>query len=85
MTVQTDIPKYVSPKGGPKRMLNPEYVALWEPHLAEGLSAKHVGEIFGVSKESVLKYYPGRGWNAKQKIEHSIAVRALNRLPSRVW
>jgi hypothetical protein len=80
MTITTEMPKYVSVKGGPKRMLNPEFVALWESYLDEGLSAKAVGEIFGVPKESVLKYYPGRGWNAQQKLEHSIAIRTLNRI-----
>lgn len=58
--------------------LNPEYIALWESYLDEGLSVKHVAEIFAVSKDTVNKYYPGRGWTHEQVTAHGIAVRQYN-------
>lgn len=79
MTVQTCVPKY-SEQRGARRTMNPEYIALWESYLDEGLSAKQVGEIFGVAKTTVLNHYPGRGWTPKQRLDYSMDVKRLNRL-----
>lgn len=81
-----DVPKFLPAKDGRiiKRM-NPEFVALWEPYLDEGMSAKAVGEIFGVAHSTVARHYPGRGWSPEQKLEHSLSVRALNKINSRMW
>lgn len=51
------------------RSLNPEYVALWEPYLDEGMPYAHVAEIFGVKGITVRRYYPGRGWTQRQCAE----------------
>lgn len=76
-TTITDIPKYVRHRGAIKS-LNPEFVALWESYLDEGLSAKHVAEIFGVHADTVRKYYPGRVWTVPQKLEYGLAIRNFN-------
>ena len=49
--------------------LNPDFVALWKPCLEEGMSYKHVAEMFGVSKGSVRNAYPGMGWTMEQARE----------------
>lgn len=54
---------------GKGTVVNPEYAALWGPHLDEGMGYKHVAEIFGVHKHTVRKYYPGRGWTQRQAAE----------------
>lgn len=48
-----------------------EELANWEAALDEGMGYKHVGEVFGVSRVTVAKYLPGRGWNRKQIGQHS--------------
>jgi len=58
--------------------INPEYVALWESYLDEGLSYKHVAEVFGVGKETVRSYYPGRGWTHKQLSAHGTFMKHHN-------
>ena len=75
--VDPAIPKYLPVPG---RKINPDFVALWEPYLTEGMAVKHVAQIFGVHKATVSKYYPGRGWNREQILEHSHAVKALNKV-----
>jgi len=58
MTETKQLPeKYVG-----RHIMNPEYVALWEPYLDEGMGYRHVAEMFGVHANTVSKYYPGRGW-----------------------
>lgn len=65
--MKTDVPKYVPVRnGGAAIKMNPEYVALWESYLDEGMAAKHVGEIFGVHVQTIRKYYPGRAWSNKE-------------------
>lgn len=79
--VDTQVPKYLpAERGGLKKSLNPEFVKLWESYLDEGMSRTAVAEVFGVSAKSVRKYYPDRGWDAKTQLEHSFAVKALNRV-----
>lgn len=78
MTVKTYVPKHLPIAGGGRRM-NPAYVALWESYLDEGMSVKDVAEMFGVAPATVSKHYPGKSWNAEQKLELSLAVRAHNR------
>lgn len=69
-------PKYV--REGRIRRINPEYVALWESYLDEGLSAQHVAEIFGVATTSVLMYYPGRGWTREEARAHGTFMKHHN-------
>lgn len=77
----TDVPKYLpAERGGLQKKLNPAFVALWESYLDEGMSAKAVAEIFGVAHSTVARKYPGRGWTAEQKLEHSFSMRRLNRI-----
>lgn len=78
MTVQTDVPKYV--KDGRHYRMNPEYVALWESYLDEGMAAKHVAELFGVHNDTVRKYYPGRQWTYDQARELAAMNRRMNRV-----
>lgn len=61
------------------RKVTPEEVAEWGKALDEGLAFKHVAEVFGVNKDTVAKYLPGRGWTKKQAIEHSHEVKRFNR------
>lgn len=86
VTVQTDIPKYVSVRydNSTGRQLNPEYIALWESYLDEGMAAKHVAELFGVHPETVRKYYPDRVWTKDQARELSLAMRNFNRQMQKV-
>lgn len=77
----TDVPKYLPAKRGrTQNQFNPEFVKLWEPYLDEGMSRTAVAEVFGVAATSVRKYYPDRGWDAKTRLEHSLAVKALNKV-----
>ena len=79
-----EVPRHLPTKQDPSKLcvreLNPAFIALWESYLDEGMSAKHVGEIFGVAKTTVLRHYPGRGWDAKTKLQYSMDVKALNRV-----
>jgi hypothetical protein len=79
VTVRTDVPKYIPGRGAAKKM-NPEYVALWEPYLDEGMAAKHVGQIFGVDQVTVARYYPGRQWTYDQARELAAMNRHMNRV-----
>lgn len=77
----TAVSKWIPRKpGGVALKLNPEYVKLWEPYFDEGLSAAHVAEIFGVTKRTVADHYPFRVWNRQQILEHSLAVKAFNKV-----
>lgn len=67
MTVKTDVPKHLP---GHRQKLNPDYVALWESYLDEGMSGQHVAEIFGVHKNTVAKYYPDKVWSPEQQFQH---------------
>lgn len=60
-------------------VMNPEYVALWEPYLEEGMGYKHVAEVFGVGKSTVRNHYPGRGWTHRQVVEQGRFMRDHNR------
>lgn len=77
MTVKTNLPKLVW--DGRRRSMNPEFVALWESYLDEGMAAKHVGEMFGVHGDTVRKYYPEKVWTPEQARELSILNRKHNR------
>ena len=70
--------KYLPTEGRGARVLNPDYVALWEPYLAEGMSGKAVAEVFGVAKHTVYKYYPGRGWTNSQAGQLGTAMKYHN-------
>ena len=48
---------------------NPAFAALWEPYLDEGYSYTAVGQIFGVSRNTVKRFFPDRGWTMKQSLE----------------
>lgn len=61
--------KYVRHPSNNTMMVNPEYAALWESYLDEGMPYSRVAEIFGVHRNVVAKYYPGRGWTRKQCVE----------------
>lgn len=39
---------------------------------------QHVAEAFGVSKVTVMKYLPGRGWTHKQVTEHGTFMKHHN-------
>ena len=77
MSLMTDIPKYVAQAHGGRRV-NPEYLALMEPYLDEGMHAKAVSEIFGVSTDTVLRHFPGRGWTLKQARELGTTMKHFN-------
>lgn len=62
-------PKYVPREDGNGIRMNPAFIALWEPYLAEGMPGSAVAEIFGVNKHSVYKYCRGRGWSHQQVSE----------------
>ena len=74
--MKTDVPRYVYTPGQdrvpPRRTFNPDFVALWKPYLDEGMSAKHVAEIFSTNEKMIHKYYPGRGWTHKQVVTHAL-------------
>lgn len=80
-TVQTDVPKYIVVRRAHStgRQLNPEYIALWESYLDEGMAAKHVAELFGIHPATVRKYYPHKVWTYAQARELSLAMRNFNR------
>lgn len=84
MTVQTEVPKYVSRKSSAGRMVNPEYVALWESYLDEGMAAKHVAEMFGVSATTVRNHYPDKVWTYDQARELGLTMKHHNRKMKRV-
>lgn len=73
--------RFTVPKIAPgyKRKLNPEYVALWESYLDEGMSRQHVAEIFGVHKSSVRYHYPDKGWTPEEQLKYAQTMRAHNR------
>lgn len=48
------------------KTITPEDIAQWEIALDEGMSYKHIGEMFGVHKETISKHLPGRGWTREQ-------------------
>lgn len=81
MTIQTDVPKYVMKRNANNtgRIINPEYVALWESYLDEGMAAKHVAELFGIHPETVRRYYPEKVWTNDQARDLSLATRNFNR------
>jgi uncharacterized protein YjcR len=62
-------------KGG---TVTPEDIAQWEAALDEGYAYKHIGEMYGVHRETVRKHLPGRGWNRKQITEHGQVMRQFN-------
>lgn len=74
--------KFGVPKLAPgyKQKLNPEYVALWESYLDEGMSGKGVADIFGVNKNTVAKYYPDKVWTREQQFEHFQTMRDASRI-----
>lgn len=76
-TSNTGVPRFVY--NGKRKTFNPDFVALWESYFDEGMSRKHVAEVFSVDQSSVEKYYPGRGWTPQQAREHGVFVRQINR------
>jgi response regulator of citrate/malate metabolism len=58
--------------------VTPEVIAEWSKALDEGMSYQHIGEQFKVSKATVRKYLPGRGWTRKQITSHGVLVRQHN-------
>ena len=77
MSIQTDVPKYLSTRGAVKK-INPEYMALMEPYLEEGMHIKGIAEVFGVHQDTVHKFFPGRGWTLKQRQELGTAMKHFN-------
>ena len=65
---------------GATKTFTQEEIAAWGEALDEGLSYKHVGEVFGVHQETVSKYHPGRGWTRQQMGAHSQFVQRFERL-----
>ena len=63
-----------------QRTHHPDFVKLWGEYLEEGMSCKHVAQTVGVSPQSVRKHYPDKVWNRAQILEHSFAVKALNKV-----
>lgn len=79
MSVTQQLPeKYISQKHG-GRKLNPEFVALWESYLDEGMPYLYVAEMFGVSKDAVRRHYPGRGWTSAEVSAHGTFMRRHNK------
>lgn len=78
-TIVTEVPKYIYQDHGGGHKVNPEYIALWESYLDEGMAAKHVAELFGVHPATVRKYYPDRVWTYDQARDLSLAMRKFNR------
>ena len=72
------LPAKYLPGQGCIRKINPEFVALWEPYLDEGMGYKHVAEVFGVGKDIVRKHYPGKGWTHEQVSEHGTFMKHHN-------
>lgn len=84
MTIRPDIPKYVSRGTIPGRKMNPEYVALWESYLDEGMAFQHVGELFGVDGSTVRRHYPDKGWTPDQARELGLTMKNHNRRMKRI-
>lgn len=78
-TIVTDVPKYIHQAQGGGHQVNPAYIALWESYLDEGMSPKHVAEMFGVHPVTVRKYYPDKKWTMDQARDLSLATRNFNR------
>jgi transposase len=70
------VPKF---KPGNKVHLNPDYIALWESYLDEGMSRQHVAEIFGVARSTVGRHYPDKGWTPEEQLKFAQTMRAHNR------
>lgn len=60
------------------KRLNPEYIALWESYLDEGMPILYVAEMFGVDEETVARHYPGRGWTHAQVSAHGTFMKHHN-------
>jgi len=58
--------------------VTPEVIAEWSARLDEGYGYQHVAEMYGVSKVTVRKYLPGRGWTRKQVTEHGTFMKHHN-------
>lgn len=56
----------------------PEDIANWEAALREGYGYKHVGEMYGVGRETIRKHLPGRGWKHQQIAEHGVFMKHHN-------
>ena len=56
----------------------PEALANWDAALTEGYGFQHVAEMYGVSKQTVAKYFPGRGWTKDQARAHGTFMKHNN-------
>ncbi len=55
-----------------------EAIAEWSKALDEGMGYQHVAEVFKVSKKTVIKYLPGRGWTPEQIRAHGVFMKHHN-------
>lgn len=55
-----------------------EELAKWDAALEEGMGFQHVAELYGVSKHTVAKYFPGKGWTKQQAREHGTFMKHHN-------
>lgn len=55
-----------------------EVIANWKAALDEGMGYKHVAEVFGVSRTTIMRHLPGRGWTHKQVSEHGTFMKHHN-------
>lgn len=62
------------------KSVTPEDIAQWEVALDEGLSYKHVGEVFGFNKQTISQHLPGRGWTHEQMGAHSQLIQKFESL-----
>jgi uncharacterized protein YjcR len=60
------------------RKVTEEAIAEWSKALDDGMGYQHVAEAFGVSKGTVRKYLPGRGWTRKQITSHGTYMKHHN-------
>ena len=56
-----------------------EDLAKWSEALDDGMGYKHVSEVYGVARSTLMRYLPGRGWTRKQISEHAALMRKHNR------
>lgn len=64
--------------------ITPEILAEWDRMLSEGYAYKHIAEIYHVSKATVQRQFPGRGWTQEQIVAHGTLVRNGNRALAKV-
>lgn len=55
-----------------------EEIALWSGMLDDGMGYQHIAEVLKVSKHTVRRYLPGRGWTPTAIRQHGTFVKNVN-------